>query len=63
MAKSANHEKNCAQASCFIVRGMSRKSFRMVTKPLSHRPSRCIIPPTMSSTPTTPIPADKIITW
>ena len=32
---TGDFEKNWAQASCFMVRGMSRKSFRMVTKPLS----------------------------
>ncbi len=62
MAKRANHEKNCTQASCFMVHGMSWKSFRIVTKPLSYRPPRCISPPAMSSTPTTPIPADRIMT-
>jgi hypothetical protein len=60
---AVNQEKNCAQASCFMVRGMSWKSFRMVTNPFSYRPLRCNSPPTMSSTPTTAMPAERIMTW
>ena len=63
MANRANQEKNCTQASCFMVWGMSWKSFRMMTNALSYRPPFCMNPDMMRRTPTTAMPADRIITW